>query len=130
MESIGLKGKYSTGQEYHEIEIPIIIFEDNDLWFFYAPSLDLTGYGPTREEAEKSFHTAFGEFIKYTVNKKSIAKVLLELGWTFKKWNKKQKLMTAPSLATLLTRDKYLSEIFDEKKFEKTNKKVTLPLVA
>lgn len=61
--------------------------------FFYTPALDLTGYGPTKVEAEKSFDITLEQFIQYTANKKTIFDVLEDLGWTT---NRKKKMIKAP----------------------------------
>lgn len=130
MKSIRAKGKLVHGNEIHTVETPLLIFEDEGQWFYYSPALDLTGYGLNQAEAEQSYKVALEELLKYTINKKTLKKLLIDLGWHFTKHSKKNQILEAPSLAQLLARDNYLKEIFNEKEYHKINKKVELPVLA
>jgi hypothetical protein len=52
-----------------EIEIDLIEFQENGLYYAYTPALDLIGYGHTKHEAHKSWEIVLGEYFKYTMNK-------------------------------------------------------------
>ena len=83
--------------------------------FFYAPALDLYGYGYTQEEAKKSFHIHLEEFIDYTIKNKTLHKELERLGWQLKK----NKQPEPPSLKEYLNQQ---SEEFVESLLEKKHK--------
>ncbi len=130
MKSLRVKGELTRGNETHSVETPILIFQEEGTWFYYSPALDLTGYGMSTEEAENSYSIALEELLKYTINKNTFKKVLVDLGWKYTKLSKKSKMLSAPPLAQLLSRDEYLQDIFNNKEYHKVNKKVELPVLA
>lgn len=68
-----------------KVKLLLLNFQDvNKINFIYSPHLDLTGYGNSVEEAQKSFDIVFEDFVDYTLKKNTIAKVLENLGWNIK----------------------------------------------
>jgi hypothetical protein len=114
--------QYRDNNNWINVKLSLIEFEEEGLYFIYSPALDLTGYGKTDEEAKESYNLAMEEFLKYTVNKETIYQELERLGWTIS--NKK---VSAPSLSTLIQNREYLEEIFTEKTFRKTDHTVAIP---
>jgi len=47
--------------------------------------LDLSGYGDSEDEAHNSFQTVLTEYLRYTVNKKTLGIDLESHGWSIKK---------------------------------------------
>jgi hypothetical protein len=106
----------------------LIHFKDEkDINFIYSPHLDLTGYGKSFEDARKSFDIVLEDFIDYTINKKTIGKVLLKLGWNVKGAVKKPKKVIAPSIASVIGDNDYVSDIFDKYQVKTYHEKVKLP---
>ncbi len=95
-----LEARYDGRKHRVEIRLELIDWEDDNLYFQYAPALDLTGYGNSTEEAAQSFKIQLGEFVNYTLNKGTVYEELERLGWTV---NKKKKRIVAPVEADLLT---------------------------
>src|SRR5690606_12685103 len=91
--------KYSDGKKNVELEVSIFLWEEDFIFYVYAPALDLTGYGLSREEARQSFETVLEEFLVYTHNKKTIFKELENLGWAV---NKKKKRVISPDFEDML----------------------------
>jgi len=64
-----------------KVNLFLIHFQDEKkVHFVFSPHLDLTGYGYTLKNAKKSFSIVLDDFIDYTLNKKTISKVLADLG--------------------------------------------------
>ncbi len=129
MGDLRARGKYQNKQGYVEVDIPLISFKEDDTIIIYSPALDLSGYGENEEEARNSFGIALEEFIKYTLNKKTLKSELEKLGW--KLINKKShKTYVPPYLNHLLSSKEYLSNIVNEKDFKSYRQKIQMPAYA
>jgi len=87
----------------------------------------LTGYGVNIEEAQKSFDIVFEDFVDYTLKKKSIGKVLEKMGWSIKGAVKKPKKVIAPSITSVISKNKYVSEIFDKYPVRTFHEDINIP---
>ena len=106
-------------------------FEDeNKIHFIYSPHLDLTGYVNNIKEAKKSFEIVFEDFIDYTLKKRTLGKVLSNLGWELKGSTKKPKKVIAPSITSVIKDNEYVSEIFDKYPVNTYHQEVGLPAFA
>jgi hypothetical protein len=106
-----------------DVELAVIEFKENGLYFVYSPALDITGYGKTKSEAKASYRLTVEEFLRYTYNKRTLVKELERLGWSVSK----KKEVSVPKLSALIQKRSYLEEILTEKKFNKTDERLTLP---
>ncbi len=55
-------------QKHHteiETDLDLITFKQGDVFIVYSPALELSGYGTTLDEAEKSFKIVLSEFFQY-----------------------------------------------------------------
>jgi hypothetical protein len=96
------------------VNLFLIHFQDeNNTHFIFSPHLDLTGYGYNLREAKKSFNIALDDFISYTINKKTLSKVLTGLGWKVKGSTRKPAKILAPSITSVIANNRHVSEIFD-----------------
>jgi hypothetical protein len=120
-----IKGNFVNREGRINFNLPIIKFEEDNLFFFYTPALDLTGYGKTEAEAEQSFQQTLGQFLDYSTNNKTLYSELKKLGWIVK-----GKQVRVPSLKEMLINNQYLTEIFEEKNYSKFDQVVSLPAVA
>lgn len=93
--------------------LPLIQFQEDQVFFVYSPSLDLTGYGYTPEEAASSFQETLDFFIEHTTRNQNLEKELQRLGWKVL-LHDGQKEITPPSLEGLLTHNKNISEILNK----------------
>lgn len=94
-----LEARYDAQKHRVEIRLELIAWADDNLYFQYAPALDLTGYGNSTEEAARSFKIQLDEFVSYTLNKGTVYDELERLGWTV---NKKRKRVVVPEESVLL----------------------------
>jgi hypothetical protein len=109
------EGKYKADKSHVLVKLFLIHFVDeSSVHIIYSPHLDLSGYGNSLEEAKSSFDISLDDFIDYTVKKKTIGKVLTELGWEIKGKAKKPQKVIAPSITSIIQKNDYVSEMFDK----------------
>jgi len=122
------EGKYKSNKAEVKVRLLLVQFKDeNDVHFIYSPHLDLSGYGTDPDEAKKSFEIVFEDFVDYTVKKKTLGKVLIGLGWELRGSAKKPKKVLAPSIASVIKDNRYVSDIFDKYQVNTYHKEVELP---
>lgn len=107
------------------VRLDIIRFEDSGCQIVYCPALDLSGYGKTGEDAENSFRITLEEFFRYTINKNTLKKELLRLGWVVK--DNPRKKMTPPDMSVLLSNNRQFRSIFNKRPFIKSAETFALP---
>ncbi|WP_413998732.1 hypothetical protein ACMDB5_13225 [Flavobacterium sp. W1B] len=109
--------------------IVLISFKEQDNFIIYSPHLEVTGYGKTEEEAIQSFNHCLGVFLDYTVNKKTLHKELISLGWQLKKGSIKKPLkVNAPSMSDLLKHNTALEELLNKQDIRTMQKEVAIPV--
>ncbi|RLD45095.1 MAG: hypothetical protein DRJ10_08670 [Bacteroidetes bacterium] len=122
---------YKNDSRLVKVKLLLIHFEDeNNIQFIYSPHLDLTGYGDSLSNAKDSFEIALEDFVDYTLKKKTIGKVLTELGWETKGSRKKPKKILAPSITSVINDNEYVSEIFDKYSTNTYHQEVGIPALA
>jgi hypothetical protein len=125
------EGKYQNLEAGVKVRLILFSFEDESkVKFIYSPHLDLTGYGHTINEAKESFRIAFEDFVDYTLKKKTLAKLLTQLGWQLKGTSKRPKKLIAPSITSVIHENKYVSEILDKYPVHTFHQEVGLPAFA
>ena len=128
MEKYVFQGGYKNKAGHVRVNLLLINFKDeNNINFIYSPHLDLTGYGKSLKEAKKSFEIVFEDFVDYTLKKKTLGKVLNNLGWELKGSLKKPKKILAPSITSIIGNNEYVSEIFDNYPVKTFHKEVGSP---
>lgn len=103
-------GKYHVG-------LSLVEFEEDNVTIIYSPALDLSGYGYSQSEAKQSFSEALHEFFRYTNNKKTLDKVLKELGWSIKGSKKKPKF-DPPKDSDLVSTNPLYNDIVNNKSYK------------
>lgn len=125
------EGKYSSNTGIVEVKLLLFHFKDeNKVHFIYSPNLDLTGYGSTESAAKESFEIVLSDFIDYTIKKKTLSKVLQDLGWEIKGSEKRPKKLLAPGMSDVIKNQQYVSEIFDKYRVKSFHQTVEMPCVA
>ena len=120
-------GTFNDGKTLVTVKVPLWMFEDDGTnnWVLYCPFLDLSGYGNTELEAKESFKIVLGEFLQYTLRKKTFEKELKELGWT-----KTKKKITAPHIEDVLARNENAREIANNIPFTQSFHDFAIPQYA
>jgi hypothetical protein len=117
-------GKWSSSGKDIKVNLPLILFEEDNVEVVYCPALDISGYGKTEKEAMDSFTVALGEFLLYTTHKNTFFSELSKIGWKVKK----NKPMTPPPMSKLLESNDNFSRIFNEHSFRKIDHSFALPM--
>lgn len=68
--------------QYVEAQVPVFFVEEEGQWVAFCPALDVSSYGDTIEEAKVAFEEALEIFIEETVDRGTLEKELLRMGWT------------------------------------------------
>ncbi len=125
------QGGYKNKAGEVKVNLLLIHFKDeNNINFIYSPHLDLSGYGHNLKEAKKSFEIAFEDFIDYTLKKRTLVKILTNLGWELKRTLKRPKKVLAPSITSVIGKNDYVSEIFDKYPVQTFHQEVGIPAFA
>ena len=123
------EGKFQDKTSVVRVKLLLFHFQDeNKVHFVYSPHLDLTGYGNDENQAKKSFEVVMEDFVDYTVKKKTIAKVLADLGWEVKGSEKHPRKLLAPSITKVINENEYISEIFDKYSVNTFHEEIGLPV--
>ena len=72
----------------NQIKVGVGVFitqEDDDTFLAYCPALELSTYGESVEDVKTAFEDVLHIFITSTVEKGTLERELLSLGWTLKK---------------------------------------------
>jgi predicted RNase H-like HicB family nuclease len=70
-----------------KLKLGVEFFKEGDSIVAYSHSLDLATHGATLAEAKKNFHEAVDLWFDACVEKGTLDKALLELGWVRRKMN-------------------------------------------
>ena len=125
------ESEYKNKSRLVKVRLFLVHFEDeNNIHIIYSPHLDLSGYGDSLDKAKKSFGIVYEDFIDYTLKKKTIAKVLTDLGWELKGTVKRPKKVIAPSITSVISENEYVSEIFDRYPVNTFHQDVNIPVFA
>lgn len=101
----------------------VMLFADGDTTVAYCPAINVYGYGSDEEQARASFEVCLDEFFTYTLNKGTLFVELEHLGWHCKSKHR----LKPPTLAQLITRNKEMSDIWNNKNFTKFDKQIAIP---
>lgn len=98
--------KYDDKDQSISVELFLVRYKDESgIHYVFSPQLDLHGYGNSEVEAMEHFKFAIEDFIEYTSEHDTLAKVLKELGW--KKASRSvstvQKMFRSKELANIVT---------------------------
>ena len=66
-------------------EVPVFFMEEDAQWIAYCPPLEITTYADTLEEAKEAFTDALQIFLEEMIDRKTLEKELIRLGWTLAK---------------------------------------------
>jgi len=127
MQQGNLKGEKDFNGQTVKLDVPIVLFEEDNIHYAYIPSFDLLGYGTTPEEARESMTIVLDEFLRYSLNKNTFFIELKRLGWIIKS---KRKPMKAPQMSEMINTNEQLRDIINHKKYSTSNHSVNMPAFA
>jgi predicted RNase H-like HicB family nuclease len=75
----------TDGSKVVHVMLEVDLYKQGDYIVSYCPSLELSSFGATEDEAKKGFEGALHSFIEDTHYKGTLERVLLDLGWSLTK---------------------------------------------
>lgn len=127
MQEAKLSGRKKLGYQTVSLNVQVVFFQEEGIFYAYMPSLNLTGYGQTATEARKSLIVVLDEFLRYTFNKNTFFDELKRCGW---KIRSKRKPVTAPKMSDLIRTNEQLRDIVNTKHFSTSELPVHVPVFA
>lgn len=124
MQQAKLKGEKKFGAKSVKIDLQVLFFEEDNIHYAYMPSFDLTGYGNNEKEARESLTVVLDEFLRYTLNKKTLFSEMQRLGWEIKT---RKSYIHAPQLSDLINNNKQLKDIVNSKQYTSSKYQVNVP---
>lgn len=124
MQQAKLKGEKKFGAKSVKIDLQVLFFEEDNIHYAYMPSFDLTGYGNNEKEARESLTVVLDEFLRYTLNKKTLFSEMQRLGWEIKT---RKSYIHAPQLSDLINTNKQLKDIVNSKQYTSSKYQVNVP---
>jgi len=123
MDKLHLTSDIGLGNGKYHVGLSLVEFEEDNVTIIYSPALDLSGYGYSQPEAKQSFSEALHEFFRYTSNKKTLDKVLKDLGWAIRGSKKKPKF-NPPKDSDLVALNPLYNEIVNSKSYKVSREEV------
>lgn len=124
MQQAKLKVEKKIGPRSVKVDLQVLFFEEERIHYAYMPSLDLTGYGNNEKEAKESLTVVLDEFLRYTLNKKTLFTEMKRLGWEIKT---RTSYFNVPQLSDLIKTNEQLKDIINSKQYTSFKYPVTLP---
>ncbi|MBS1524824.1 MAG: hypothetical protein JST19_04185 [Bacteroidetes bacterium] len=75
----------TDGNRVVHVMLEVDLYKQGDYIVSYCPSLELSSFGSTEDEAKEGFEGALHSFIEDTHYKGTLERVLLDLGWSLTK---------------------------------------------
>ncbi len=72
-------------QNNFDLGLEVLLLKEDDFIVAYCPSLNLSSFGSDIQEAKKAFHEALQLFMDDIIERGTLEKALLDLGWTLRK---------------------------------------------
>ncbi len=116
-----------TNTDKYHIGLSLIEFIEDGVTIVYSPALDLSGYGNNETEAKQSFTEAIDEFFRYTSEKNTFDKVLINLGWTINGSEKKLEF-NPPKDSDLVASNSLYNEIVNNKSYKVSRQELEFSL--
>jgi predicted RNase H-like HicB family nuclease len=123
-ENSELFGKFLNRVGNIEVNVDLIEYEEDCIFYVYCPPLDLIGYGSTQTEARASWEIVLEEYFRYTLNKNTLVKDLESRGWCVKEKNSQFK---PPTLSWMLQHNEQLGDVYNNHNFQKVSLPISMP---
>lgn len=117
------EGQFASDKHIIQVGLEILTWEEDGVYFVYAPSLDLTGYNSTKEGAKKSFEDTLDDTLLYMERKSSLFDELERLGWTV---NRKKMRVNSPDIEELMRDNSEIRDILNRPDVQKESHNVEL----
>ena len=96
-------------ENHLEVVLDVIVYKDGDMFYAYAPALDIAGYGDNQEKAKASLNIMLEEYFRYACEEHTLEEDLRQHGW--KEAARLQENFSSPSFMTLLRKNRQLQDV-------------------
>jgi hypothetical protein len=127
MKNLNVSGNWKDGKNTVKVNLPVMIFQEDNVQIAYVPVLDLSGYGKNEAEALASLDVVLKEYFSYGIRKNTLIEDLKAHGWTVKK---KTKPYIAPEITDLINKNEYLHDIVNSRPYKMERIDVDMPQYA
>ena len=125
MDTFRLFSDMAQGTKSIILQLSVYQFKEDESYITYCPSLDLSSYGTTENHAQKSFEEILEITLKYMIDKNTLIEDFKKHGWQIK--SLKQNKIKSPSVKQMISNNKVLRDILDNKEYRKYNQQLELP---
>ena len=122
-ENISYNAAFTNKHSVITMDLSLVSFVDDKVFFVYCPALDLTGYGNNEDEAQQSFSQTLKMYFEDTIHKNTLFKDLERHGWVVKKQNR----LKSPDFDYLFKTNRQLKGIVNNRDFTKYTKQIQFP---
>jgi hypothetical protein len=116
--------KEKLKNDFIEVKLAVILFQEAGQYVSYCPALELSSYGDDEQEAKEAFEDALNIFIEETTRKGTLERELLKLGWRLQQHPKPS--YKPPTLSSFRDKD---GGLMKRNRARKYDEKVELPFV-
>ena len=92
-----------------EVVLDVIVYKNEDMFYAYAPALDIAGYGYNQKEAKASLNIMLEEYFRFACEEHTLEEDLRQHGW--KEAARRQEDFSSPSFMTLLRKNRQLQDV-------------------
>ena len=128
MSQLNFTGRLDYKDKSVKVSLGMYLFKEGESYIVYCPTLDLSAYGDSEEQAKNSFADIFSITIKYMLNKNTMKDDLISHGWKIK--SLKQKKIQAPSFETMLKNNESFREILENREYKTYKQHLGIPQFA
>ncbi|TAD95416.1 MAG: hypothetical protein EAZ97_15530 [Bacteroidetes bacterium] len=93
-----------------KVLLSLLVFKENDLYFVYSPTLDITGYDYSKKGAKESFKEVLSFFLEHNLEQGTLHKELERLGWNLKQAENP----IPPNLKQIVRHNKNFNELYEK----------------
>jgi hypothetical protein len=128
MQNFDFSGQFNNigGNNFISVKLPVYLFQEDNVFIAYCPSLDLSGSGNSMEESKKSFEESLNIYLNYCITKNTLIKDLRNHGWNVR--GHKQHKIKAPGFDELLSNNEELKDILENKEYQKFDAPIEIPV--
>ena len=113
----------STSPFVVNVELQLLKWEKDAVYFVFAPALDVVGYGVSEEEAEASFSFTLKQTLNSLKAEGKVYEELERLGWLI---NRYKRMIQTPDFQQLLLQLPELEEIAERASFSEKHVQLEL----
>ena len=106
--------------------LDVYSYKEDGVQMMYAPALDLCGYGPTVDEAKRSFEVVISEYLRFGLENGTLRDDLHAHGWTS---SAEMQEYESPDIMSIIRNNKQLQGVM-RGDYRKVSKRLSVPVAS